>query len=128
MARLGKREAELLAFGRKEAVRNLDQDAAAVAQRRVRADRAAMVEIDQNLKTLFEDRMRLAVLHVGDEADAAGIMLLRRIVETLGARSQRINAREMAPEGFLRGGFGSRVHLSAPGAVAFLEATVVPIL
>ena len=78
-------EAELGAFGRKEPVRDLRQHAAAVAELGVRAHRAAMVEVDQNLQALFEDVMRLAVLHVGDEADAAGIMLVGRIVERLGA-------------------------------------------
>ena len=59
MAGLGQREAELGAFLGEEAVRNLRQHAAAVAERRVRAGRAAMVEIDEDLQTLFQDRVRL---------------------------------------------------------------------
>ena len=69
-------EAQLGAFGREERVRDLGHHAAAVAQRRIRAHRAAMVEVDQNLQALFEDVVRLAVLHVGHEADTAGIMLV----------------------------------------------------
>ena len=83
-------EAELGAFGGEERVRDLGQHAAAVAERRIRAHRAAMVEVDQNLQALFEDVVRLAVLHVGHEADAAGIVLLGGIVERLGRRRQRV--------------------------------------
>ena len=90
MAGLRQVEAELGAFGREEAVRDLGQDAATVAERGIGPDRAAMVEIDQDLQALFEDVVRLAVLHVGDEADAAGIVLLGGIVEALGGRGQRV--------------------------------------
>src|SRR3712207_7663427 len=34
------------------------------------ADRAAMIEVQKNLKALLDDGVGLAVLHVGDEADA----------------------------------------------------------
>ena len=93
MALRGQVEAQLGAFGREERVRDLGQHAAAVAERRIRAHRAAVVEVDQNLQALFEDVVRLAVLHVGDEADAAGIMLVGGIVERLGRRRQRVPAR-----------------------------------
>ena len=77
---------------REEGMGDLGQHAAAVAERRVRAGGAAMVEVDEDLQSLFQDRMRLAVLHVGDEADAAGVALVRGIVETLRARRQRIGS------------------------------------
>ena len=67
-----------------------DEHAAAVAELGVGAGRAAMIEIDEDLQALLQDVVRLAVAHVGDEADAAGIMLPGRIVETLGARQERI--------------------------------------
>ncbi len=113
-------EAELGAFGREEPMRNLGQDAATVAERGIRAHRAAMVEIDQDLQTLFENVVRLAVLHVGDKADAAGIMLLGRIVEALGGRRQRIRPKRAsrASRGLAERRLGSGVHLSAPRAVA----------
>ena len=117
MAGFRQLESELGAFRREERVRDLRQNAATVAKRGIGADRAAMVEIDQNLQALLEDVMRLSVLHVGDEADAAGIVLLRRIVETLGAGSERIDSMRDARacrggQAFLRLGFG--VHFSAP--------------
>ncbi len=64
-------------------VRNLDQAARAVAHQRVGADRAAMVEIDQNLQALTDDVVRLHALHMRDEADAARIVLVPRVVQSL---------------------------------------------
>ena len=58
MAGLGQGEAELGAFLGEEAVRDLGQHAAAVAERRVGAGRAAMVEVDQDLQALLEDGVR----------------------------------------------------------------------
>ena len=120
MARPRQVEAELGAFGGEEPVRDLGQDAATVAERGVRPHRAAMVEVDQDLQALFENVVRLAILHVGDKTDAAGIMLPGRIVEALGGRRQRI-ATDMGILRFAgpverRLGYG--VHLSGPRAVA----------
>ena len=81
MSGLRQAEAELLAFLREEDVRDLGQHAAAVAERRVRAGGAAMIEIDQDLQPLLDDRMALAVVEIGDEADAAGIVLVGGVVE-----------------------------------------------
>ena len=110
------RHAELAAFGDEEIVRNLRQHAAAVAERRVRADRAAMVEVDENLQALFEDRVRLAVLHVGDEADAAGIVLVGGVVEADRARHQRVGAlaRKRRLRALASSAHGAGVHLSTP--------------
>ena len=47
----------------------------------------------QDREALLDDVVRLAVLHVGDEADAAGILLVRGIVEALGRREGRDRAR-----------------------------------
>ncbi len=121
MTRRRQLETELGAFASKERVRNLGQHAAAVAKRGIRAHRAAMVEVDQNLQALFEDVMRLAVLHVGHEADAAGIVLFRGIVERLGRRRQRIptgcGPREAAAQ-LVESRLSHGAHLSAPRAVA----------
>ncbi len=58
-------------------VRDLNQDAGAVAHARVRAGRAAMLEIAENAQAVLDDLVRLAALDVGDEADAAGILVER---------------------------------------------------
>ena len=68
------------AFAREELVRDLHQDAGAVAGARIGADRAAMFEIDENCQRILDDLVRLAALDVGDEADAAGILVERGIV------------------------------------------------
>ena len=42
-----------------------------------------MVEIDEELQPLRDDRVGLGALDVGDKADAARVMLVARIVKTL---------------------------------------------
>jgi hypothetical protein len=59
----------------------LHQNARPITHQRVRADCAAVVEILENQKTLLHDLVALLALDVGDEADPAGIVLVRRIVE-----------------------------------------------
>ena len=124
MAGRRQRQAELFAFAGEKGMRNLRQDAAAVAELRVGADGAAVVEIDEDCKPFSQDGVRVAAVHVGHDADAAGIALVRRIVEALGARRQRIGAarrgrangesarleRVAAASDFL----GHGVHLSTP--------------
>ncbi len=55
----------------------------AIAQQGVSAHGAAMVEIDEDLEPLRHDGVGLLALHIGDEADATGIVLIAGIVETL---------------------------------------------
>ena len=81
MAGLGQRDAELGGLPGEERVRDLHQDAGAVAGARIGADRAAMLEIEQDRQRVLDDLVRLAVLDVGDEADAAGVRVVDRIVE-----------------------------------------------
>ena len=67
-------------------MRDLHQNAGAVAGARIGADRAAMLEIAQDRERVVDDLVRLAALDVGDEADAAGILLERGIVKSLRRR------------------------------------------
>jgi len=83
VAGLGQVEAELAAFFLEEAMRDLHENAAAVAELGIGADGAAMVEILENAQAHRDDVVALAVLHVGDEADAAGIVLETRVVHAL---------------------------------------------
>ena len=64
-------------------MRDLRENTGAVAHQRVGADRAAMFEILQDAETVANDLVRLLALEAGDEADAAGIAVVLRIVETL---------------------------------------------
>ncbi len=59
----------------------LQQDAGPVPHQVVGADRAAVVEVFQNLQRLLHDRMALLALDVRDEADAARIVFVRRVVQ-----------------------------------------------
>ena len=92
MAGFGQLQSERVAFNRKELVRNLRQHAAAIAERRVGAGGAAVVEIDENLQALLQNGVRLAAAHVGHDADAARVAFVGGIVKTLRARQQRIGA------------------------------------
>ena len=73
-------EAELGALAREELVRDLDQDAGAVAGFRIAAAGAAVGQVDQDLDALDDDVVRLLTLDVGDEADSAGIVLMPGVV------------------------------------------------
>jgi hypothetical protein len=73
-------------------VRDLHQDAGAVAHARVGAGGAAMLQIAEDAQPVLDDEVRLAALDVGDEADAAGVLVERRIVQTLRLRRAGIGA------------------------------------
>src|SRR5262249_56328138 len=66
-----------------QAIRRLNEATRPVADQRVGSDRAAMVEIDQDLQTARNDVMRFSPPNIGDETDTARIMLVARVVETL---------------------------------------------
>ncbi len=126
MAGGGKGHAEGGANRGEEAVRDLDERAAAVAELGVGPGGAAVVEVDEDLQALLQDVMRLAVPHVGDEADAAGIVLLGRVVEPLRARQEGIgHAQGVGAVGCARrkreGGPSLAIHLALPLAAACLR-------
>ncbi len=79
----GKRNTELGAFARKEVVRDLYQKAGAIARLGVASARASVGEVDEDLDAARDDIVRLTALNVRDEADAAGIVLVLWIVQTL---------------------------------------------
>ena len=95
VAGLGKRDAERRGDHFEELVRNLHEDAGAVAGKRVGADGAAMGQILQDLEALLDDFVARPGLQVGDEADAAGIVFSLWIVESLRRRRQSL-PRELA--------------------------------
>ena len=63
-----------------ERVRHLHQDAGAVAGVLLASARAAVRKVDEDLKGLPHDAVRLSSLHVDDEADAAGVVLVSWVV------------------------------------------------
>jgi hypothetical protein len=64
-------------------VRQLDQDAGAVAHQLVSAHCAPMVQIFENFQTLLNNRMAFMPLDVGHKTDATGIVLVRTGVQTV---------------------------------------------
>ena len=62
---------------------HLHEHAGAVAGVGLGTAGAAVIEIHEDLQALLHDLVGLAALDVDDEADAAGVVLELRIVETL---------------------------------------------
>ena len=79
----GQRDASLAADLLVEGVRHLDQHARAVAGVDLAAAGATMVEVLQYLDRLLEDPVRLVPLDVDHEADAAGVVLEPRVIQSL---------------------------------------------
>jgi hypothetical protein len=70
-------------LGAVQLVRQLDQDARTVAHQLVGTDRAAVVEVLEDLQPLLDDRVRFLALDVGHETDTARVVFVRRVVETV---------------------------------------------
>ena len=89
LAGLRQFEAGCLGLGRQEVVRDLDQNAGAVAGQRIGTGRAAMLEVLEYLQCIFDDAMRFEPLEVGDEADAASILFKCGVEKTFSRRTAR---------------------------------------
>ena len=72
--------------GAEEAVRDLDQDARAVTGVRLGARGTTVLEVDQRGDGLLDDVARLAAVHVDDEGDATGVVLVGGVVQAVAAR------------------------------------------
>ena len=83
LARRRQREAQLFTLAREEFVRDLDQDAGAIASFRIAAAGAAVREIDQDLQPFENNLVRLLALGVDHKADTAGVVLVSGVVQTL---------------------------------------------
>ncbi|MFO1425425.1 MAG: hypothetical protein U1F11_00315 [Steroidobacteraceae bacterium] len=83
LAGLGELDARLLRDVLEEGMRHLHEHAGAVAGVDLAAAGAAVVEVLEHLDRGAQDLVRLAALDVHDEADAAGVALVARVVETL---------------------------------------------
>ena len=80
------RDAQARARLAEELVGHLEEDAGAVAGVRLAPTGAAVQEVDQHLERLAHDGVRLPALDVDDEADAACVVFVPGIVETLSGR------------------------------------------
>lgn len=67
-----------------ESVGNLDENAGTVTRQRISAYCATMAEISKNFQALADRMVTFAILDIDDKADAAGVMFITRVIETLG--------------------------------------------
>ena len=75
-------------------MRDLDQDARTVAGGHLRPGRSPVGEPLQDGQALLDDPVALAAVQVGDHADAAGVVLVGRVVEPAGGgRRQSVHSR-----------------------------------
>jgi len=96
VTRRGQREAESAALALEELVRHLDEDAGSVARVHLAAAGAAVQEVLEHGEGLAHDRVRLSPLDVHHEADPAGVVLVRRIVQALRRGKPRARHRRYA--------------------------------
>ena len=96
VTRCGQREAEPAALALEELVRHLDEDAGSVARVHLAAAGAAVQEVLQHGEGLAHDRVGLSALDVHHEADPAGVVLVRRIVQALRRGEPRVRHRRHA--------------------------------
>jgi hypothetical protein len=73
----------------------LNHAACAVADQRIGADGAAMVEIDQDAQALMDDVVGPVALDIGHEADAARVVLVAWVVKSLFLR--QIHQKRLLP-------------------------------
>src|SRR5207248_3365540 len=75
--------------GAQEGVRDLDQDAGAVAGGDLGAGGAAVLHVAQRGERLGDDGVAGDPGEGGDEGDSAGVLLGARVVQPLGVRNSR---------------------------------------
>ena len=83
-------DALLLGPAAEQGIGQLQQDARAIAQQRVRTHGAAMVEIGEDFQRARDDRMAFPARDMRHHADAAGIVFVTRIVEPGGGRREHV--------------------------------------
>src|SRR5207244_3908499 len=81
--RSGQGEADALGLIDKEVMRDLQKDAGAVARLGIGAHGAAVLEIAQYAEAIGDDLVALEIVDIGDEADAAGIVFVTRIIKAM---------------------------------------------
>ena len=86
LARVGKGDADAGALAGEELVRDLDEQAGAIARFRIAAAGATVQQVQQDLNALEDDVVGLLALDVDHKPDPAGVALERRIVQALRLR------------------------------------------
>src|SRR4051812_34199978 len=79
----GQRESQCCAFSGEEFVRDLNQNSGAVSSFGIASAGSAVGEADQDLNSLLDNLVTLVTGDAGDEAHAAGVVLVSRVVQPL---------------------------------------------
>ena len=83
LAKRGQGHSDLGHVFTEQGVWNLNQDTRAIAHQSVSAHRTTVVEVFQDLESLPHDRMALLALDVCHKTNTTGVVLVRRVVQTL---------------------------------------------
>ena len=75
-----------MALAQEELVWNLEENAGSVSGFGVAAAGSAVRQVEQDLDSFGYDVVTFMASNIRDESDAAGVVLLRRMVQTLGGR------------------------------------------
>src|SRR5262245_32609068 len=97
MTGLGQGDAERRAGLAQELMRDLHENAGAVAGERVGSGGAAMGQVLEDLQPVLDDLAAWPAFEIGDETDAASIALVLRIVESLRGRRRRPRLKRSNP-------------------------------
>src|SRR6185312_786512 len=98
-------QAVLLRHLLKERMRHLQEHAGSIARIGLAAAGAAVVEVTQDLDGLLQDPVGFASLHVHDETDAAGLVLVPGVVQALLAGLPTLRTMGAAREALLNAVF-----------------------
>ncbi len=105
----GKANPQLIAFPLQEAMGHLQENAGPVSGVLLAAARAAMLQVYQDLDRFADNVVRPAGFQIDDKADAAGIVFVLRVIQTLPGRNRLRHGTVL----FLRVWFWSRFALSS---------------
>ena len=101
LARGRQSKTEAPGFPREKGVRDLNQNARPVAGFRIAPACAAVRQVDEDLNPLLDNVVRFLSLDVGHETNAAGIVFMAGMIETLG----------LGQSGWSAGGVAHELHL-----------------
>src|SRR5258706_777444 len=81
--RLRQNESQLYALPRQELMRDLNENACAVARFRIAPAGATVRQIDEDLDPFLHDLVRFLAIKIHHEAHAAGVVLLTGMIQSL---------------------------------------------
>ena len=70
----------------KKPVRNLQHDSATITRFRIGTHRAAVFQVAQDRQPVLDDLVAFVVTDIGNQADAAGIVLVAWVIQALACR------------------------------------------